>query len=167
MRSDNLLDETSDDAASVREALLCRAYEGEIIGCAMYDRMVSDPAYPKKDALHLLYVVERITAEALEPLITRYHVAVDNESATREGHQLAAALSGQPWKDMWAKVIRLADDYLSDFRRLADVLDGDDAAVGRQVVEHEEALIAFANREIADALDPLAPLVEYQRRYAR
>jgi hypothetical protein len=68
---------------------------------------------------------------------------------------------------MWAEVIRLADDYLKDFRRLADVLDGDDAAVGRQVVEHEEALIAFADREITNALDALAPLEEYRRRYTR
>jgi hypothetical protein len=167
MRSDDVLSETSGDATSVRDALLRRAYEGEIIGCAMYDRMISDPAYPKKDALHLLYVVERITADALEPLIKRYDVAVDDESATREGHQLAATLSGQPWKHMWAEVIRLADDYLKDFRRLADVLDGDDAAVGRQVVEHEEALIAFADREITNALDALAPLEEYRRRYTR
>jgi hypothetical protein len=77
MRSDDVLSETSGDATSVRDALLRRAYEGEIIGCAMYDRMISDPAYPKKDALHLLYVVERITADALEPRRNAVRTAVE------------------------------------------------------------------------------------------
>ena len=149
------------------EALLRRAYEGEIIGCALYDRMIGDPAYPEKEALQLLYVVERMTADALAPLIDRYDVAVDEESATREGHKLAAALAGRPWKDMWMEVTRLADEYLTDFRRLADVLDGDDASVGVQVVEHEEALIAFAQREIDDDPDALTPLQDYRRRYTR
>lgn len=157
----------SPTAASQRAALLQRAFEGEIIGCALYDRMIGDPAYPKKDALELLYAIERMTADALEPLIVRYDVAVSEESATREGRQVAEALAGRPWKDMWTEVTRLADDYLTDFRCLADLLDGDEAAVGVQVVEHEEALIAFAHREIADDPDALAPLRDYRRRYAR
>lgn len=157
----------SPTAASRRAALLRRAFEGEIIGCAMYDRMIGDPAYPKKDALRLLYVVERMTADALEPLIVRHGVTVTEESAASEGRQLADALAGRPWKDMWTEVTRLADDYLTDFRRLATLLEGDDAVIGVQVVEHEEALIAFAQREIADDPDALAPLQDYRRRYAR
>jgi hypothetical protein len=158
--------ESAPTAESTRAALLRRAYEGEIIGCAMYDRMVDDPSYPNKEALQLLYVVERMTADALQPLIARYEVAVSEESATHEGHRLAATLAGRPWKEMWSEVIALADDYLSDFRRLADVLEGDEATIGAQVVEHEEALIAFARREIDDDPGALTPLRDYRRRYA-
>lgn len=158
--------DTPVDDAALRARLLRRAYEGEIIGCAMYDHMAKNPAYPKKDALHLLYTVERVTADALEPLISRYDVAVDEQSATREGHRLADELAGRPWKEMWAEVTRLADDYLADFRRLAAILEGDEAGIGIQVVEHEEALIAFARREIDDDPEALEPLRDYYRRYA-
>lgn len=151
---------------ATRAALLRRAYEGEIIGCAMYEQMIADPSYTNTEALQLLYDIERVTADALKPLVIRYAVPVTEDEAEREGRRIADTLAGQPWKSMWAEVIRLADDYLTDFKRLAAVLDGDDAAVGRQVVQHEEALIEFAHREINNADDALAPLHDYRRRYA-
>jgi hypothetical protein len=166
MKTDDLFDDATESGASTRDALLRRAYEGEVIGCAMYDRMIDDASHANKEALQLLYVIERMTADALKPLIDRYEVTVSEDAATREGCQLATALVGRPWKEMWTEVTRLADDYLTDFKRLADMLEGDEATVGRQVVEHEEALIAFARREINDAHDALAPLADYRQRYA-
>ncbi len=109
-------------------------------------RHSSDHAEP----LQLLYDIERLTADALVPLMQHYQVAVSDDAADQEGRRLGAELVTRPWKSMWNEVIRLADDYLSDFNRLPDVLDEPYAAVGRQVVEHEEALIAFAHLEIAD-----------------
>src|SRR5262245_40950089 len=150
---------STDDSAQ-RAALLRRAYEGEIIGCAMYQEMLKTPPEAKTEALKLLYTLERVTADALEPLITQYQVTVNADAATKEGRQLANYLTGRPWHEMWQDTIRLAEDYLTDFHRLIDVL-GDDAAVGRQVVEHEEALIAFAHREMDGAPDSLAPLHDY------
>ncbi|KUI31713.1 hypothetical protein [Mycobacterium sp. GA-2829] len=166
MHADPSAGDGSQEIAATRAALLRRAYEGEIIGCAMYGEMLDGNAYPETTALRLLYDIERITADALAPLITRYGVPVSDDDAAREGRRLAATLAGRPWKEMWMDVIRLADDYLTDFRLLVDVLDGEEAAVGRQVVAHEEALIAFAHHEIDEAGDALAPLEDYRRRYA-
>ncbi|WP_396910560.1 hypothetical protein [Mycolicibacterium sp.] len=153
------------DEPTLRAELLRRAYEGEIIGCAMYQEMLDDPACVENEALPLLFDIERLTADALKPLITRYGVAVSEDAASTEGRRLAASVARRPWKEMWTEVTRLADAYLDDFRRLADVLDGDDAVIGRQVVEHEEALIAFARREIDGLPDASAPLHDYLRRY--
>lgn len=132
----------------------------------MYRQLLNDASYPNAEALQLLYDIERITADALKPLVLRYAVPVTEGDAERDGLRIADELAGQPWKAMWSEVIRLADDYLGDFKLLAAVLHGDDAIVGRQVVEHEEALIEFAHREINDSDDALAPLQEYRRRYA-
>jgi hypothetical protein len=82
--------------SGLRAELLRRAYEGEIIGCAMYREMIANPTHAEKGTLELLYVIERITADALEPLITRYNVTVSVDAATREGRRLAASLEGDP-----------------------------------------------------------------------
>lgn len=149
-----------------RAALLRRAYEGELIGCAMYQQMVNNPAYSNTEALQLLYDIERITADALQPLIVRHALTVSQADAAREGRRIADSLVEKPWKNMWAEVVQLADEYLTDFKRLAAVLEGEEATIGRQVVEHEEALIEFAHCEIKDSADALAPLLNYHRRYA-
>lgn len=154
------------DSAELRAKLLRRAYEGETIGCAMYQAMIDERSFTEKDALRRLYVIERVTADALKPLLHRYEVTVDEEAALAEGRRLAAGLQGSPWKQMWIEVTQLADDYLVDFKHLAEVLDGDEAAIGRQVVEHEEALLAFARAEVHDQPHAQAPLTEYLRRYA-
>lgn len=149
------------------DALLRRAYEGEIIGCAMYQELLASRLDQHGQALQLLYDIERMTADALMPLIGHYGVSVSQADAMKEGKQLGASLIDKPWKSMWTEVIGLADDYLGDFHRLADALPTTHAAIGRQVVEHEEALIAFSRREIADDPDSLAPLRDYLDRYQR
>lgn len=154
------------DATELRAKLLRRAYEGEIIGCAMYQAMIDDPTHADKEALRRLHVIERVTADALKPLLDRYEVTVCEDTATTKGRRLSASLRGSPWEQMWIEVIQLADDYLDDFKRLAEVLDGDEAAIGRQVIEHEEALIAFARAEVDGEPNASAPLDDYLRRYA-
>lgn len=146
-------------------ALLRRAYEGEIVGAAMYEELIARRISDHGQALKLLYDIERITANALAPLIEQFGIEVSVDRATEEGHQLGISLTDKPWKSMWTEVIRLADDYLGDFSRLAEILTGPHAAVGRQLVEHEEALLAYAHREIADDPDALAPLHHYLNRY--
>lgn len=153
------------EAPERRNALLCRAYEGEIIGCAMYQELIARHSSDHAEPLQLLYDIERLTADALVPLIQHYQVAVSEEAADQEGRRLGAGLVTRPWKSMWNEVIRIADDYLRDFNRLPDVLDEPHAAVGRQVVEHEEALIAFAHLEIADNPEALLPRHDYLHRY--
>lgn len=150
---------------ALRAALLRRAYEGEVIGCAMYQALMKTAADPNSAALQLLYDLERITADALRPLIRRHQVEVSETAATKEGRRLAQSLAARPWKEMWQETISLAEDYLTDFHRLVDALEDDEAAIGQQVLEHEEALIAFAHREIDGAPDATAPLHDYLQRY--
>ena len=79
---------------ATRAALLRRAYEGEIIGCAMYEQMIADPSYTNTEALQLLYDIERVTADALKPLVIRYAVPVTEDEAEREGRRIADTLAG-------------------------------------------------------------------------
>ncbi|KAA0084542.1 hypothetical protein CIW52_11110 [Mycolicibacterium sp. P9-64] len=154
-----------EDDVALRAGLLRRAYEGEIIGCAMYREMMSASNHPNSRALQLLYSIERVTADALKPMITRYEIAVAEDASVTEGIELGKRLVGRSWDDMWRETIRLAEDYLDDFNRLSEVLKSEDIALGVQVVEHEEALIAFARREIDGDPDATAPLEDYLRRY--
>ncbi|MGW5149417.1 hypothetical protein [Rhodococcus koreensis] len=167
MTEQNRAGETTPVETHERVAIIRKALEGEIIGCAMYREMVDHTSGANKTPLELLYELERVTAEALETVAARYEVAVDRDAATAEGLKLAAELLEQPWETMWSEIIGLADDYLGYFQHLAAALEGtESAAVGRQAVEHEEALIEFARREVGKASDPHAPLLDYLSRYA-
>lgn len=154
-------------SSAVRDALIRRAYEGEITGCALYRTMITGEMLGSHDVLPLLYEVERITAEALEPVVARFDVSVDPDAAAAEGVRLAAEFSDVSWNAMWESIVELADDYLLDFYRLETALEGHEfAAVARQVVEHEEAQIEFARRELRNHPDPTEPLRSYLCRYS-
>ncbi|OUS95069.1 hypothetical protein [Rhodococcus sp. NCIMB 12038] len=159
--------ETTPAEKHERDAMIRKALEGEIVGCAMYREMIVHTQGVNKAPLELLFELERVTAAALEPVAARYGVAVDRDAATAEGLQLASELLEQPWETMWSNITGLAEDYLGYFQRLATALEGtDSAAAGRQAVEHEEALIEFARREVGKASDPHGPLLDYLSRYA-
>jgi len=150
-----------------RDAMIRKALEGEITGCAMYRKMVKHTQGANRAPLELLYELERVTAQALETVAARYEVAVDREAATAEGLKLASDLLNRSWETMWASIIELADDYLGHFQRLAAALERtESAAAGRQAVEHEDAVIEFARREVGKASDSHAPLLDYLARYA-
>lgn len=150
-----------------RAALLIRSYEGELIGSAMYEKLMHFHTGRQREALELLRDMEQVTAEALSSLIEKYSVIVDPEKSRLQGLALAEKLKDREWKDMWRDVVELADDYLDDFRRLEELLGANDSRIGRQVVEHETTMIEFAKKECADDQDAAQLLREHLHQYSR
>lgn len=151
-----------------RNALLRRAFEGEVTGSSMFAHMGSstnDDGY--RTTLQMLETVERITAAALLPLLERCGVTADQHGAAERGTRLAHDLIGRPWTEVWTEVLPLARAELRHFERMRDLLDESDQGVGTQVVEHESALIDFAEREIAGSTDALQPLRRYLASHPR
>jgi hypothetical protein len=165
MRATGTRTTSGTDRGEERNALLRESFEGEVLGCAMYDAMVASAVGNRKATLQLLHELERVTVEALEPLMSRYGVEADVDAVVGRGRHLADELMVHPWVEMWHEVVRLADKYLGVFTRLAELLDPDDARVGAQVVAHEKALIEFAGREIDGDADSVEPLRQYLQRY--
>ncbi|MGV8873472.1 MAG: hypothetical protein ACOH2Q_13165 [Rhodococcus sp. (in: high G+C Gram-positive bacteria)] len=145
-----------------RNLLLQHAFEGEVVGYSMFTHMglaTDDDAC--RTTLQLLEAVERATAAALLPVLERYDVAADQDGAAERGKRFADDLIGRPWTEIWAEILPLARAELCDLERLSELLDEEDERVGTQVVEHESALIDFAERVIAGTADATRQLRRY------
>lgn len=153
---------TSVSARHERNVLLQRAFEGEVIGSSMFAYMGSATDDDnRRTTLQMLEAVERTTAAALLPVLEKCGVTADEDGAAERGQRLAHDLIGQPWSEVWTVILPLARADLRNFQRLRDLLDAEDQDVGAQVIEHESALIDFAEREIAGTADATQRLDYY------
>jgi hypothetical protein len=154
-----------DPAKKSRDELLRISYEGELIGVALYTNLAAEAPPERQEPLVLLRDLEALTANAMEPLISEYGVIIDHDKARDDGNRLARQLAGVTWKQMWTDVTALADEYLAEFTALEKTLRDTHPAIGRQVVDHENALLEFARRELDDRDDSLEPLWNHMATY--
>lgn len=153
---------TSVSARNERNVLLQRAFEGEVVGSSMFAHMgLATNDDNCRTTLQMLETVERTTAAALLPVLEKCGVTADQDGAAERGKLFAHDLSGRTWAEVWTEILPLARADLRDFQRLGDLLDEEDHGVGAQVVEHESALIDFAEREIAGTADATQRLRRY------
>ena len=125
---------------------LLQAYEGEIAG-EVYFKTLScafpEPGHQKK--LMLLAEVERRTWKTLHPLITRYGLKPsDSVALTTRGEKSAKERDFPRWSDLME----------------AAGPDEDKSAL-KSLVEHEVALLSFAERETAGDTDSLSLVRQY------
>jgi len=153
-------------AASEREALLRRTYEGEIIGetifAALHHHARDDR---QREACRLIEDIELVTGRTMSSVIARHRVICDEQAARDEGAAFAATSIGDGWRSFWERLLPLSEDALADMRRLRELSDQHDRDAIDQLVMHEELIIDFIRRELAGAADALDPLKEYLARY--
>lgn len=155
-------DNVSSEELATRDTLLRKAYEGEVIGEAMYARLaaIAEDDY-QRTAAHLAAAVERTTANLLLPLIERHGVAVDRDRAKQVGVDFTDDNIAEGWSNYFAKILPLAEQALVGMERLHELSDeADESATGR-LVAHELALLEFVRRDLAGAADPVEPLREF------
>jgi hypothetical protein len=145
-----------------RDALLEEAYEGEIIGEALYSALGRRAlTNHQHHACRLLAELEAVTGGLLEPVVARHGVAVDPDAARRRGVEYAALMASDEWLEVLRQIVPLAQEALSNMQRLQQISDDEDRGPMDALVAHEEAFLEFARRESAGADDALGPLEHY------
>jgi hypothetical protein len=143
------------------DVLWVRAYQGEVLGEALFGRIadtLDDPDHAAK--MRVLSTLERRTKEAIAPAMERAGIstAPDPDMLT-----LAEALSQDvKWEELLAATEDITAQYIPLYRRIGE-LDADEQAASDLLVAHEAALRAFARAELAgdtgtslDAINALA-----------
>lgn len=143
------------------EELWVRAYQGEVLGEALFGRIAAQLGDPSQAAkVRMLATLECRTKEAIAPALRRAGISTD---ADPEMFTLADALSaGVAWADFLAATEAVTAQYVALYERIGE-LDPSEREASDLLVAHEEALRAFARAELAgdgarslDAVNALA-----------
>ncbi len=135
-------------------ALLVEAYKGELLGEALFDAFAARESGERLEKLRALQRIEGTTASQLQPLLTAAGVDVsaeDEATARGQGSEMGAADLG--W-DVFLKGLHDAlPSFLATFVRLRSIApDPSDPAL-IALVNHEQAINAFAELELAGRAD--------------
>lgn len=162
MTDEDVRNVVSSASNAQRETLLRKAFEGEIIGEAMYDRLavLADNDH-RRETARLAAEVERTTADALLPLMTRHGIPFDRHRAWNVGIRYTDESIDKGWHGYFADVLPLAEQALTGMKRLHALSDEQDQIATGRLVAHEEALLEFVRRELEGVPDSTAPLREY------
>ncbi len=149
---------SSEDAL---EELWVKAYQGEVLGEALFGRIadrLDDPDHAAK--MRVLSTLERKTKEAIAPSLERAGLSTD---ADPEMLALADALAvDMVWTEFLAATESITKQYIPLYVRIGE-LDPSEQPASDLLVAHEAALRAFARAELAgdaatslDAINALA-----------
>jgi hypothetical protein len=130
--------------------LLLDAYNGELLGEALFGAFAARESGERAKKLRVLQRIEGTTASQLRPLLKAAGVAVtaDDEAAARApGTQIGE--SGIDWDGFVKGLHDALPGYLAAFVRLRSIApDASDPALVA-LVNHEQAINAFAELELA------------------
>jgi hypothetical protein len=129
------------------EELWVRAYQGEVLGEALFGRIADGLDDPGRSAkMRVLATLERKTKEAIAPSLVRAGLPIAPDPAMLT---LADALAeGVTWEDFLAATQAITEQYIPLYRRIGE-LDPAEQAASDLLVAHEAALRAFARAELA------------------
>jgi hypothetical protein len=120
---------------------------GEAI-CRTHARLA--PAADQRAKWTLLAELERTTKEALVSGLRANGIAVDESAEKRrEGEVFAERAAAAPWLDAMATMRSRILFYLDGLRAMASAAPAGQRALASRLLEHEEAWLAFVDRELA------------------
>jgi hypothetical protein len=130
--------------------LLLDAYNGELLGEALFGAFAARESGERAEKLRVLQRIEGTTASQLRPLLNAAGVGVtaeDEASARAPGTQIGEA--GIDWDGFVKGLHDALPEYLAAFVRLRSIApDASDPALVA-LVNHEQAINAFAELELA------------------
>lgn len=142
------------------------SYEEEISGEAFFTALAGYQSPANRDILLMFAAMERITTSAISPLVEKHAIAArDADDLRREGIAEARALSGKDWPALVASMIETYPVFVDEFRAikaLAPVEDRDGIDI---LIEHEQAMLSFAERQQQGDSDCTRPLLDFIARH--
>ena len=147
------------------DEILTGWYAGEIGGGALFSRLATraEPAIARK--WRSLARVESAVAARLAAVLESRQIPVPKvANAGSRALQRSDAVAGKSWTETMHWLQSLAAAALREMQADAAALPEELAATGSMVVSHEEALLAFAQAELAGAgehsLQPLEAFLD-------
>jgi hypothetical protein len=124
------------------------AYEGELIGERLYREVARRRAdVLERGKLDAIADVERLTNLRLRPIARRLGIQPDEASLQAVIERRANELAALGWPEFIGKAVRDWPPYIARFAELEPLAPASDAAVIRQLVDHEVVLVEFAHVE--------------------
>jgi hypothetical protein len=120
--------------------LVRRAYDGEVLGVELFDRLAALRPAEERDRLVAARDLEAATLSQATTLATDLGVDVGDGAVAREdGQRVADALAALPWDQLVDAVVTGTGVYRDLYASLAEVCDHPAVA---ELVAHEPALHA-------------------------
>lgn len=143
------------------------AYEGEILGeeffSVLAQKVDNDQSRVK---LRNLAAIERLVAEALMPVVTRYKLQPSSKASLAEkGRDETVEYAELGWTEFAVKLKRLLEPFVRDFETLLAESPVEDRPYIQLLLDHEIALFAFAQAEGEDSRDGQIYLDNFLQRH--
>lgn len=125
------------------------AWKGEVFGEAFFSELAQiDQKTPKETKWRTLSELERVTGEVLAPLVRRYGISLrpPEEEKTR-GEEQAKGFSAMPYQEFMAGMEPYLEEAVARYQALRDEAPSQDALAMQFLVDHEQALLRFAQIE--------------------
>ena len=124
----------------VLQQALSECWAAEVSGVSYYEAL--GERFPDhRQEFEVLALVEKTTRDLIAPVAERFGVAIDHGEAERIGIEVAQ--SGNGWQEVLENALAYTPDTLQMYTNLAEVLPGDESALGQAIVEHERAQIVL------------------------
>jgi tryptophan 2,3-dioxygenase len=127
-------------------------YQGEILGEAMFDAMLQSAGNEsERYKIGLMLQLETETKARLRPILAAQGLSLQEDPRMRpDGEQLARELANADWNaKMRALAESISQTWLPRYRELTATLPPPLRPIGQSMVEHEQALLDMAQRELA------------------
>ena len=151
----------TDDTAYLNTLLY--HYEAEIMGEAYFFAMADcfDDA-DAREKLTLLAAVERCAADTVRPLVDKYGLVPREETTLKAiGEEHTEPHRHFSWRQLMTQIRDEYPAYLDKFHALEGMAPEDDLVALQRLTLHENVLIDFAQREMANDPDSVMSLRRY------
>jgi hypothetical protein len=143
-----------------RRDLAAWAYQGEIVGQALFGTLADLQSDPERRAwLTTLCELEARVAVLLEPFVEELGVEPRASPESRlRGERMAQWSHEAGWVAFLESFEPVTQEALAKYRRLLELTDERNASTVQTLIEHEEALREFAQLACAGEGEPLSPV---------
>ncbi len=130
---------------------LTDAYQGEVLGEAFFALLAErEPEDPPAAKWRLLERLERHVKGRLRGELERRGIdATEDRAKVDEGRAGAAILGAMPWEERLGAFQKAVRSFVAEFEAAAKAAPADLNEITEFVLEHEQALLSFAERELA------------------
>ena len=139
--------------------------EEEYVGEGYFATLADIHTNEASDALHIMAEIERAVITALQSVIHRNHLQLqDRDSLRDEGRREAEGIRLTSWPDILKHIV---DDYpvfLEEFEQIAGLGPKTDAAELQLLVDHEIAVIDFATAALQGEPNSIEILEQFLNR---
>lgn len=130
---------------------LIELYQGEILGEVLFNEMLS--IYEEPDHQYKISVMLQLETETkarLRPAMVDMGLDLREQQESRKmGMDMAAAMKGKPWQETMQMILDAVKPVVEHYREIAASLPEKYSELGQSMVIHEQAIVDFAELELA------------------